>query len=321
MHQCGVINIDKPPGLTSRQVVDRIVRLVRPAKVGHAGTLDPLATGVLVVCVGHATRLISMVQEGRKRYRGRFILGQRSDTDDITGNVVIGGDPSHLTENHLAEQLPEFIGRIQQVPPQFSAVHVNGQRAYDLARRGEAIELNARPVDVLALRVTEFRLPEFELEIECGSGTYVRSIGRDLGDRLGCGAVMTQLRRLSVGPFELVDAVALEELTPQTLPRFLQSPFKIVSQCPQWRLNAEEMIAVRCGQSIARANAIVTPAVEVVSDARSLSEKMISGEILTHQQMRTALIDTEGQLLGIGEFDPTTGRLHPRIVFPANLDG
>ena len=184
MTYCGVLNVDKPVGVTSRDVVNQVVRLVRPAKVGHAGTLDPLATGVLVVCVGHATRLINLVQEGRKRYRGRFRLGQTSDTDDVTGNVQPAGDWSGITKTQLEAELVEFIGQIQQVPPQFSAVHVQGQRAYDLARRGVAVELTARPVEVFSLQLTAFEPPDFELDVVCGSGTYIRSIGRDLGTRL-----------------------------------------------------------------------------------------------------------------------------------------
>ena len=201
MKFCGVLNLDKPMGLTSRDVVNRVVRLVRPAKVGHAGTLDPLATGVLVVCVGHATRLISLAQEGRKRYLARFVLGQSSDTDDITGQVTQGGDWTGVKLGDLEGLLPQFVGRIQQVPPQFSAIHVQGERAYDLARRGEVVELQPRPVDVFAIRIVSFQAPALELDIECGSGTYIRSLARDLGARLGCGALMTDLRRLGVGPF------------------------------------------------------------------------------------------------------------------------
>src|SRR5258708_7782707 len=121
LRYCGVLNLDKPAGVTSRDVVDRVVRLVHPMKAGHAGTLDPLATGVLVVCVGHATRLIGLVQEGRKRYRGRFILGRRSDTDDITGTVTDGGEWIGVTAGQLQSLLPKFVGRILQTPPQFSA--------------------------------------------------------------------------------------------------------------------------------------------------------------------------------------------------------
>ena len=176
MSWCGLLNVHKPAALTSRQVVDHIQRLVHPAKVGHAGTLDPLATGVLLVCVGPATRLISRVQEGRKRYVGRFRLGQRSDTEDIDGEVVAGGDWSGVTRLQLEQLLPEFVGSILQTPPQISALKVGGQRAYKLARRGHVVDLKPRPVDVFSLELTEFEPPEFELRVELDRGrTFARS--------------------------------------------------------------------------------------------------------------------------------------------------
>ena len=281
------------------------MRLVRPAKAGHAGTLDPLATGVLVVCVGHATRLVSLAQEGRKRYIGRFVLGQCSDTDDVTGKITSGGDCSAIQSADVAALLPEFVGRIQQVPPQFSAVHVQGRRAYALARQGETVEIAARPVDVYSIRLLQFQLPEFELEIECGSGTYIRSIGRDLGIRLGCGAIMKELRRTAVGPFRVDDAISLEELTVETLGKALQPALRIVEHLPQRQLTADEVIAIRRGQTIvADVDSLILQAnrrMEIPSDATD---------------HRIALVGTDGNLLAIGESDLGTHRLHPRIVFP-----
>ena len=298
---CGVLNVDKPAGLTSRDVVNQVVRIVRPAKVGHAGTLDPLATGVLVVCVGHATRLVTLAQEGRKRYLGRFLLGQTSDTDDNTGDVAVGGEWKGVTLEQIASLLPEFTGCVDQVPPQFSAIHVQGQRAYDLARRGETVDLASRPIKIFSIRITLFNPPEFELEIECGSGTYVRSIGRDLGSRLGCGAIMTQLRRLGVGPFDVADAISLDRLTPSSINDLLQPALKIVSHLPQRHLSPEEVIAVRRGQSISD--------VSRPTDSRPAC-------VNEPDDHRTALVGPDGSLLGIGERDLVSHRLHPRIVFP-----
>ena len=303
MNYCGVLNLDKPIGLTSRDVVDRVVRLVRPAKVGHAGTLDPLATGVLVVCVGHATRLISLAQEGRKRYLGRFVLGLRSDTDDITGRVTEGGDWSGISRDNVEKLLSEWTGTILQVPPQFSAVHVQGERAYNLARRGEAVELSARPVEVFSLRIGQFEPPEFELEIECGSGTYVRSIGRDIGARLGCGAVMKNLRRTRVGPFDIGDAVALESLNSTTIARSLRPARDIVAHLRHQNLTPDETVAVRRGQSI--------PA-----RFESIGASEINPEDWLLGDRRTALLGSDSLLVGIGEFDHLNHRLLPRIVFP-----
>jgi tRNA pseudouridine55 synthase len=300
MTYCGVLNIDKPPGVTSRDIVNQVMRLVRPAKVGHAGTLDPLATGVLVVCVGHATRLINLVQEGRKRYLGRFALGQTSDTDDVTGNLQPCGDWSRITESQLRSELTHFVGRIDQTPPQFSAVHVQGQRAYDLARRGVTVELAARPVDIFSLELTAFQPPEFELDVVCGGGTYIRSIGRDLGARLGCGALMTNLRRLAVGDFEIANAIQSDHLTAESIGQLLKSPLEIVSHLPRRELTQAEASAVRCGQSLA-CSALAT-----------------SDSDLNRFERRMSLVDSEGQLIGVGELDLTKERLQPRIIFPAS---
>ncbi|WP_373649380.1 tRNA pseudouridine(55) synthase TruB [Schlesneria sp. DSM 10557] len=305
MNYCGVLNIDKPEGLTSREIVNHVDRLVRPAKVGHAGTLDPLATGVLVVCVGHATRLVTLAQEGRKRYLARFELGKTSDTDDITGTVDAGGEWTHLTEDDITRLLPLFTGRIAQVPPQFSAVHVKGERAYHLARRGETVEIEARPVDVYSLRLTEFQLPGIELEIECGSGTYVRSIGRDLGHRLGCGAVMTKLRRTAVGPFEVSDAITLDSLTPETIAASLQPALRIAQHLPQRVLSPQETVSVRRGQAIRLG--IPLSVFEEGGPPQTSEPPCVP---------RAALVDADEVLIGIGEVDFTTSRLHPRIIFP-----
>jgi tRNA pseudouridine55 synthase len=296
MNFCGVLNVDKPAALTSRDVVNRVVPLVRPAKVGHAGTLDPLATGVLVVCVGHATRLIGLVQEGRKRYEGCFRLGQTSDTDDITGTVTSVSDCAHITREAIEALLPEFTGRILQTPPQYSAIHVQGRRAYDLARRGETVEIAARPVDVFSITLKRFERPDFELEVECGSGTYIRSIGRDLGLRLGCGALMTDLRRTSVGPFDVDDAVPLDQITADSVGQVLKPAINIVSHLPRQLLSESELTAIRQGKSV-----------------RSPFERLDSVD------RRVAMAGPNEELVGIGEFDRETRTTHPRIVFPATM--
>ena len=303
---CGILNLDKPVGMTSREVVDRVVKLVRPAKAGHAGTLDPLATGVLLVCVGHATRLIGIAQEGRKRYLARFVLGQQSDTDDITGKVTKGGEWSHVTRNQLAAILPEFMGCIQQVPPQFSAVHVKGERAYALARAGITVELAARLVEVHTLEVTHFDPPEFDLAIECGSGTYVRSIGRDLGRRIGCGVVMSQLRRTAVGPFEVTSAISPDALTRESIGVLLQPAADVVSHLPRRELTDEELISIRRGQAIL----CLPSSVETAAADREI------GAIF---ETRTAMFDRHGHLVGIAEIDTNAPRLQPRIVFPETV--
>ncbi|MBW3542406.1 MAG: tRNA pseudouridine(55) synthase TruB [Planctomycetes bacterium] len=286
----GILNIDKPPGITSRKVVDRVAKLVRPVKAGHAGTLDPLATGVLVVCVGAATRLISRVQEQVKTYRGRFLLGQRSDTDDVTGTLVPVPGADGVTRERLEALLPQFVGRIAQVPPQFSAVHVGGRRAYKLARRGEDVELKPRTVEVHRLELLEFAQPEFELEIECGSGTYIRAIGRDLGEKLGCGAVMSALVRTAIGPFRLQDAVSLDELSAETLPEHLLPAVTAVADLPAYRASAEELVELRHGRPISRR-----------LDAADGSA--------------VAVLDRDGEIACLAAYHADSGQLAPRQFF------
>lgn len=296
MGWCGLLNVDKPSGVTSRHVVDQVQKLLHREKVGHAGTLDPLATGVLVICVGPATRLIARVQQGRKRYVGRFRLGQRSDTDDIDGTVVDAGDWSGVTRESLERLLPEFVGTIMQLPPQISAVKVAGHRAYKLARSGMSVELEPRPVEVFSLRLTRFEPPEFELDIECGSGTYVRSIGRDLGELVGCGVVMSALRRTAVGQFNVANAVPLDAVNAKSLPQLLQSPLAAISELPQRRLSSEEVTRIRQGRSISL-------------DGSSDHAVAAHGEI--------ALVDATQQMIGIAYADSQLGQLLPRLVLSA----
>ncbi|HUG18538.1 MAG TPA: tRNA pseudouridine(55) synthase TruB [Planctomycetaceae bacterium] len=209
----GLLNLLKPVGLTSRDVVNRVQRLVRPDKAGHAGTLDPLASGVLVVCVGKATRLISYVQDRPKNYRGTFEFGKTSDTDDAEGEIVATGLLREISSAEFERVLPKFVGRISQLPPRYSAVHVEGRRAYDLARQGKEFEIAPREVQIDSLDIVEWNFPRVTLDIVCGSGTYIRSLGRDLGETLGCGAYMTDLIRTAVGEFELADALPLDDLS------------------------------------------------------------------------------------------------------------
>jgi tRNA pseudouridine55 synthase len=246
----GILNVNKPAGCTSRDVVDKIERLSLPAKAGHAGTLDPLATGVLVICVGQATRLIQYIQRMPKHYRATFVLGRRSETDDIEGNVVeIAGAPIP-SRAMLDRALPQFVGAIQQRPPAHSAVKVRGKRAYQLARSGKTMDLAPRTVTIHSLVVRRYDYPELELEIECGSGTYVRALGRDLAEALGTGTVMSSLERTAIGGFRAQNAVSVEELNPETLPRYLQSALAAVADLPRCVLTDAQLSEIRHGRPI-----------------------------------------------------------------------
>src|SRR3989304_2088231 len=222
----GILNVDKPAGLTSRDAVNRVERLFRNVKCGHAGTLDPLATGVLVICVGPATRLIQYVQRLPKQYRAVFQLGCRSATDDTEGEVEVVVGAPEPTRAQVEAALPQFLGDVQQRPPAHSAVKIGGQRAYDLAPRGEEFELPARTASIPRLEILRYEYPELELAIECGSGTYVRSLGRDLAAALGTAAVMSALVRTAIGDFRIENAIPLDALTTDTLLERLQPPLE-----------------------------------------------------------------------------------------------
>jgi len=203
----GFLVIDKPAGITSRTALNAVSAIVKPAKAGHAGTLDPLATGVLVLCIGPATRLVGLVQGMHKKYRARFRVGFESETEDLGSPLVPVADARPIFEDDLLRVLRQFEGKISQKPPRYSALRMHGRRAYDLARAGRSFELAPREVSIDSIQLIEFDGQEFELDIVCGSGTYIRSLGRDIGRELGCGAVMTSLRRTEIGAFRLEDAV------------------------------------------------------------------------------------------------------------------
>ncbi len=246
----GLLNINKPSGATSRDIVNRVQRLVRPAKVGHAGTLDPLATGVLVICLGPATRLVEYVQRMKKSYRGTFLLGRRSDTEDSDGNVTLLDNVSAPSELEILRTLPDFIGQIEQKPPVYSALKVKGQRAYDLARNGQDVELASRPVTIHDLRLVDYAYPKLLLEICCGSGTYIRSLGRDIAERLGTGAVMSALERTAIGPFTLATAIDADGLVRSDLDSFVLSPALALAELRCICLDEQELESLAFGKKI-----------------------------------------------------------------------
>lgn len=207
----GWVVLDKPVGMTSTHAVAVIKRLFRAKKAGHAGTLDPLASGILPIALGEATKTVPFVMEGRKAYRFTVAWGAETDTDDAEGRVV-ATDPGRPSREAVEALLPRFIGAIMQVPPKYSAIKIAGERAYDLARDGEEVTLQPREVLIDALRVVGHDANATVIEAECGKGTYVRAIARDLGRALGCLGHVSALRRTRVGPFFEDDAVTVASL-------------------------------------------------------------------------------------------------------------
>lgn len=306
----GLLNVNKPDGFTSRDVVNRVLWLlrqrigVRKIKVGHSGTLDPMATGVLVIGVGQATRLTTRLQQHRKSYRGSFLLGRTTDTDDVTGTTTreVSVEAGQFDADSIRALLPEFTGRISQVPPVFSAVHVDGKRAYQLARKGKTVEIEPREVEVYSLAVTRFvdgSPAEFDLQIECGSGTYIRSLGRDIGVRLGCGATMSALSRTSIGPFELNEAVPMGELDQDNIVERLQPPALAVCHLPTRILDKEETRRILSGRDIP-CGEFQPP--QIQSESSDLEEEV-------------TLLTATGELIAIGAAGKIPDTLKPVTVF------
>ncbi|MBI3442084.1 MAG: tRNA pseudouridine(55) synthase TruB [Proteobacteria bacterium] len=249
----GWLNIDKPQGITSNQVIGRVRRALNAQKLGHAGTLDPLATGILPIALGEATKTIQFVQDHDKIYHFTITWGEARNTDDREGKVTAtsAGRP---TAADLTTLLPRFIGDIEQVPPQFSAIKVDGERAYALARAGEEVELAPRVVSVYDLRLLKVTMDTAEFELECGKGTYVRSIARDMGQILGCFGHVSALRRLAVGQFSEKNAISLDEFE-----KMMQSPNPdcyllpvetVLDDIPALALTDSEISRIKQGQTI-----------------------------------------------------------------------
>ena len=208
----GILVVNKPMGLTSHDVVQDVRRRFRMQQVGHAGTLDPLATGVLVVLLGKSTKLFNQFVDMDKAYRATLVLGTATDSADIQGKVLRQLPYGHITRAEMEEVFKISAGETQQVPPMVSAVKVHGKKLYQLARKGIAIERQARPIKIHSLDLKEFDPPQVKFYLECSKGTYVRQLAEDVGKKLGCGACITQIERTKVGPFHIEEAVNLEEI-------------------------------------------------------------------------------------------------------------
>ena len=208
----GILNVAKPAGMTSMDVVRRVRRACGIRRVGNAGTLDPIAAGVIPVCVGQATRVVEYLLDGAKEYAAGIRFGESTDTYDALGEITQRRDASHLDADAVKRALTAFEGEIDQIPPMYSAIKKGGKPLYELARAGVEIEREARRVTVYRIALTEWRAPVATVEITCGRGFYVRSLAHDLGEALGCGAHMESLTRTRVGPFRLQDSSTLEEV-------------------------------------------------------------------------------------------------------------
>jgi tRNA pseudouridine55 synthase len=286
----GLLIIDKPSGMTSRTVVDRLQRCFpRGTKIGHTGTLDPLATGVLVICVGAATRLTEYLQEMPKTYRAGIRLGSRSDTDDAEGTITEAEGAVAPDRIAVERCLAGFVGDVDQTPPAYSAAKLCGRRAYDLARHGREVALRPRRVSINHIDNISYDYPNLEIEVQCGKGTYIRSIARDLGESLGCGGLIESLRRTSVGPFEAKDACTLDSpadaIRSNLLPLSAAVPHLL-------RVNVDEARLSKFRQGM-----------PIITELR-LSPK--DGDV--------AVFNDCGELVALARYDRTAGLLQPKKV-------
>ena len=295
----GIINIDKPISKTSFAVVAAIRRLAGERRVGHGGTLDPMASGVLPVCIGRGTRVVEFLAEARKTYTAEITLGVTTDTYDTEGRITQRGDPFGIERETIVEALKSFQGRVEQRPPMYSAVKHNGRRLYELARMGVTVERPLRPANIYRIELLNYASPLLTLEVECGKGTYIRSIADDLGRALGCGAHLTGLVRTAYGPFRIDDAVSLDG-------------FEAACREGQWQELVRPLdIALE-----------TWPAV-IVSDEQghlivngrliSLDENGLPPEAETGG--RLCAYSQEGCLLAVLKFRAESGKWHPAKVF------
>jgi len=287
----GVLVVDKPIGMTSHDVVQGIRRGTGIRRAGHTGTLDPRASGVLVVLLGPAVRLSEYVSASDKRYQAIMRLGTTTDTYDADGRITASAEVK-VTEEQFTEALTHFVGEIEQVPPPYSAVKVQGRKAYEMAREGEEVDLAPRKINVYSLELLEWALPEAVIDVYCSSGTYVRSLANDLGAMLGCGASLTGLRRTKSGRFTLRDAVQLRKLEDAfdngTWYQYLIPAAEALSDWPAVELTTEQVDAIRHGHRISGTD-------DVGEIARGISE--------------------QGELVALLGFESDTKEWQPKKVF------
>ena len=300
----GLLNLNKPGGPTSMDMVRRIKRLTGVRKTGHGGTLDPIASGVLPICLGQATRLMSYLVDSTKVYEARLRLGVATDTLDSTGAVTETADPSGVTREVFERAMGEFRGPLLQVPPMYSALKKGGERLYELARAGVDVVREPRPVEVMRLELKEWAPPEATIEVECGRGLYVRSLAHDLGQALGCGAHLTGLVRLRTGPFSLEDAVTLEQLeeaaTAERWQALLSPLDSVVQHLPAAVVSPTVASSVRQGRRVA---------LGMWGGAGALPESACR------------LYTTDGRLVALASYNQNMGLWQPTLVFDVASQG
>ena len=303
----GILNINKPCGRTSFSIVAMVKRLSGERRVGHAGTLDPEASGVLPVCFGHGTRVIEFLVDATKSYRAEIELGVATDTYDASGKVTQTGDPTGISQEQLESALTSFCGSIEQIPPMYSAVKYQGKRLYQLARAGIKIKLRSRPVKIYHLELIDWQPPVVTIEVECGKGTYIRSLAHDLGQALGCGAHLKSLIRLRCGLFDIKDAISLPQLEDAFHCGYWQHfvyPIDVVlSSWTAVVVSEATGQAIRNGRPVVFENGINGTGHEQHSPASSSVEN------------RCRIYTPDGYFLGVLRFNSEKGQWQPEKIF------
>ena len=258
LHQSGIIVVDKPPDISSAKVVAKVKRLLKAKKVGHTGTLDPFAEGVLVCCINDATRLARFLLAGNKTYDATLKLGVETDTQDATGAVTVTREVGDCTEQRIRSAVERFIGPIEQQPPVFSALKHKGTPLYKLARKGRPVQKPARKVHISKIKLLEIKLPLIHFEVACSSGTYIRTLCADIGNQLGCGGHLLALKRIESSGFKIQQAISLSQLEKRTQTRELNgciiSMTDALVSMPAYRADQHLMKKIRHGQPIHKAD-------------------------------------------------------------------
>jgi tRNA pseudouridine55 synthase len=306
----GIFNIDKPSGPTSFDIVSKVRKLSGERRVGHAGTLDPTATGVLPVCLGQGTRVIEFLVDTTKSYRAVIELGVATDTYDAAGVVTLQSDSSGVSRAQLDSELASFSGSIEQVPPLYSALKHQGKPLYELARAGIIVEMKSRPVTIHSLELVDWQPPLVTVEVVCGKGTYIRSLAHDLGQNLGCGAHLKNLVRLRCGPFDIKDAVSIPELENAFRYGYWQQfVYPIDSVFSHWTavvVSDDAGVDIRSGRPLVLEN-------ESQNQPGSDSTQPASGISSAEHHCRAYALD--GRFLAVLHFDPEKGHWRPQKVF------
>ena len=311
----GILIVDKPEGMTSLEVVRQIKHQFRVKKAGHIGTLDPFATGVLPVVINEGTKLVPFLEEEPKEYEAIMKLGEETTTDDLTGKVVFRESWEHVTPNLVHTVFQKFLGRTQQIPPMFSALKVNGKPLYRLARKGIEVERKEREVEIFDIQVEEIDLPRVRFKVSCSKGTYIRTLGKDIGKRIGCGAHLLRLRRIQSGPFTLRQTISWEKLKSlskaEDLYPWLISLKEALSCLPEVIGNEWLVGKVRFGKEI------------MVRDFSLLSlpdfEKGQWLKMTSPEEGLVAILRSEVKGSDIGQADPDLVAFRPLRVFPPSL--